>query len=156
MEIVKLKEGLEQEENIISVGIAANTTYDISANWQRVPVLFNSERFKIGDKLSLQGGKVFVGEGVSLISLSFSTSMYTSNTASDMMFTIHKNGISASSKLGEVYEGFNSTSQVLTSPTIYVPVAEGDTIEGSVSLGRAGTLTVNGGTFTQVVIRVIK
>lgn len=156
MEIVKLKEGLEQEENIISVGIAANTTYNISANWGRVPVLFDLERFKIGDKLSLQEGKVFVGEGVSLIALSFSASIRTNISTSDMMFTIHKNGISASSTLGEVYEGFNSNSQVLTSPTIYVPVAEGDTIQGGVSLGRVGTLTVNGGALTQVVIRVIK
>lgn len=155
MEIAKLKEGLEQEENIISVGIAENTTYDIPANWERVPVLFDLERFKIGDKLSLREGKVFVGEGVSLISLSFSTSIRTSNTTSDMMFAMHKNGVSGI-RVGEVYEGVSSTAQFLTSSTIYVPVAEGDTIEGSVSLGRAGALTVNGKSFTQVVIRVIK
>ena len=110
------------ELNYIVAYMSDNYTIKTIATQETLPI--NSIKYKVGDKLTIANNGIVIGKGVSEILVSAQVYWYTSVSNSEGILYIAKNGQNytvSNRKFTDNYEH-------QTTPTIIIPVQEGDVI----------------------------
>lgn len=141
------------ENNIISVGLSANTNVSVGATWTHYSVNINSLVASLGTKLTLNTSthRVIVGDGVSYVKASCYTLIR--GIANGIEFNIRKNGTTIASinvqpANTSIYENGSITDML-------VPVSSGDYFDFTIRSGGTGTITIAGGVSTGITIEAI-
>ncbi len=145
-----LKELLEL--NAITVGLSANTTFNITSAWSYANVTFNKTIRNFGTKLSLSNNGIKIGKGVNHVRVTGSA-MLNGIANGDMYIALKHN----SSVLAEsYYRPSNSTYYgTITLPNQIISVTEGDMIYMSYGAGATGSLKIAGSNYTTFTVEVI-
>lgn len=142
------------DKNIITVGISSDITISSEQAGKETQITLNKVIAQVGNKLSLSGGKIVVGAGVSHVLVSGSCQMYllTSNGNAKNFFVYHnKSGFIASINTVERTSKINIQKSL---PMQLVSVSEGDTFAFGVYAG-TGDVIQNPSARTYVTVQVV-
>ena len=144
---------IEQEttRNIITASLHSRTQFTSTEDYQRFEIPLTVENFKIGTKLTLENGKIIIGEGVSKIKVSAGcVSLGTINTHG---LFIKKN----QSEVAGSYDAVSTTTYTsLVIATIGVYVTEGDVISLNYYLNnKNNTRSVDAANRTYLTVEVV-
>lgn len=147
-EFTNVRTEVKNRNNIIAVGFNSNYAMT-SSNWTQKDVPFDKVVCQVGDKLSLQSGKIKIGAGITKVKASFqaSTAALGNDTFYDVQ--IKKNTAAIASNNGKKTGDPQAWS--FTIAPVLVDVKEGDTISVSCF---ANSVTFNSAT-TQLVVEAV-
>lgn len=138
-------------KNIIAIGLSSNVTKTISSAWVGATVDMNTLKYRIGNKLTFENGKIKVGAGVS--NLMISGNCMVKGIVGDIFVQLKKNDTIISQ--GYYRPTVNSYFGTIGLTQQPIEVAEGDVISLVVGSSVAGTLTVAGTNYTWITAEVI-
>lgn len=133
--------------NVISVGLTANTNVSSNATWTHYTVPIDDVKATIGNKLTFNSSthRVSVGDGVSYVKVSVYTLLR--GITSGIEFNVRKNGsgvvsLNVQPRTTSIFE--NAAAYLI------VPVSSGDYFDFTIRTGATGTITIAGGSSTAI------
>lgn len=144
---MKINELLLPKTNYIVACMSSNYTINATQTQETLPL--NIYRYKVGEELSVENNGIVIGKGISEILVSAQVYWYTSVSNSEGIIYIAKNGQNytvSNRKFTDNYEH-------QTTPTIIIPVQEGDIITLKVRNDNSKALIsyYDSGTFLNVI-----
>ena len=119
---MKINEKMLPKTNYIVACMSSNYTINATQTQETLPL--NIYRYKVGEELSVENNGIVIGKGISEILVSAQVYWYTNVSNSEGLLYIAKNGQNytvSNRKFTDNYEH-------QTTPTIVIPVQEGDII----------------------------
>lgn len=139
-----------KRKDIITANLAANMSISTAGDIPLTNMVISSQ---IGDKLTLENGKVKIGVGITHVMVSAFESLTTSSAAGVRNVNIFKNNTGL--KSAKIYMPAVSSGCSIVLPPILIPVQENDEIN-IVSYVRAGDRIDGGNAYTYFTVEAVK
>lgn len=119
---MKINEKMLPKTNYIVACMSSNYTINATQTQETLPL--NIYRYKVGEELSVENNGIVIGKGISEILVSAQVYWYTSVSNSEGIIYIAKNGQNYTVSNRKFTDNYEHQS----TPTIIIPVQEGDII----------------------------
>lgn len=128
-----------KKQNILSICGSEDKTYTISTSFARQKITFNTEKFRLGNKLTMSNNSIVIGKDISKIKISGLFGSWNS-ASSGIEIYIYKN----EEEMQKIYwtKSNKDDTDCIALPELYIDVSEGDLISLRFSSGITGNYTI--------------